>query len=133
MTADISAPLQQQGQQWPTANYSSLELTKLDFRQLQTQKRSLHLTQTRENCLNGSVLVIEAIAHHFTCQLPDRITSLSRVWEFNYVSSVCIFERKLPDWPVKYPACLPVGNCYLLLTQEMSLQKRNLLYFAKLA
>ena len=58
---------------------------------------------------------------------------MSSVWEFNYVSSVCIFERKPPDRPVKHPACLPVGNCCLFLTQEMSPQKRNLLYFTKLA
>ena len=121
------------GQQWPTANSSNLELAKLDAWQLQTQRESLHLKQKRENCLNASIFVIEAIAHHFTCQLADRITSLSWVWEFNYVSSVCIFERKPPDWPVKHPACLPVGNCYLFLTQEMSPQKRNLLYFTKLA
>lgn len=121
------------GQQWPTANSSSLELAKLGLWQLQTQRQSLHLKQKRENCLNASILIIEAIAHHLTCQLADRITSLSWVWEFNYVSSVCIFERKPPDWPVKYPAYLPVGNCYLFLTQEISLQKRNLLYFTKLA
>lgn len=133
MTVDISALLYQWGQQWLTANSLSLELAKLDAWQLQTQRQSPHLKQKRENCLNASISVIEAIAHHFTCQLADRITSLSWVWEFNYVSSVCIFERKPPDWPVKHSACLPVGNCYLFLMQEMSLQKRNLLYFTKLA
>lgn len=56
-------------QSWPTAHSPGLELAKLDSRQLPAQRQRLHLKQKRENCLNASILVIEAIARHFTCQL----------------------------------------------------------------